>query len=142
EARAPAFETELARLDQHPPDVLRRGLGGAAFAARDRTIRKRAIERAAQDEPASRELAELLVEEPLRFARRFGRLLADYWRAAFADEWRSVEPALRASVTEDRRLIARTGIWPMLARMPRDCRIDPFRLELSRACSEEQSIAV
>ena len=140
--RASAFEAELAGLERHPPDMLRRGLGGASFAARDRATRERAIARAAADDLASRELAELLVEEPLRFARRFGRLLADYWKAAFAGEWRAVESTLRASVTEDRRLIAHAGIWPMLARLPRDCRVDPSRLELGRECSEERSIAV
>jgi DNA-binding transcriptional ArsR family regulator len=140
--RTLTFEAELAGLVQQPPHALRRGLGGASFAARERSVREHAIGRAAEDEPASRELAALLVEEPLRFARRFGRLLADYWRAAFADEWRAVEPSLRASVAEDRQLIAGAGIWPMLARLPRDCRVDPFGLELHRECSEERSIGV
>jgi DNA-binding transcriptional ArsR family regulator len=140
--RPPVLEAELAGLERHPPDALRRGLGGAPFATCDRSIRERAIGRATEDDPASRELAELLVDDPPRFARRFGRLLADYWRAAFADEWRAVEPSLRAAVTEDRRLIARAGIWPMLARLPRDCRVDPLRLELHRECSEDRSVAV
>jgi DNA-binding transcriptional ArsR family regulator len=140
--RPAALEAELDGLDRHRPDELRRGLGGAAFAARDRSTRELAIGRAVEDEPASREPAQLLVEDPLRFARRFRRLLADYWRTAFADEWRVVEPSLRASVAEDRGLITGAGIWPMLARLPRDCRVDPFRLELSRECSEERSITV
>src|SRR5215813_2839164 len=50
-ARPGPLEAELAGLQEYAPDALRRGLGRAAFAARDRAARERAIGRAVEDEP-------------------------------------------------------------------------------------------
>ena len=57
-------------------------------------------------------------------------LLSDYWEAAFAAEWRRIEPKLADAVAESGRALASTGIWAVLGRLPPCCRPDPERNEL------------
>jgi DNA-binding transcriptional ArsR family regulator len=136
-----SFATELASLADVSPRLLRAGLGGPTLAATCETNVEALSSQTSAEEPLSRETAMLLVDDPREFARQFGRLLEDYWRASFAEEWRRVEPLLRASVTEEKRLIATAGIWPLLARIPKS-RADPFCRELRVECTVEHTVTV
>ena len=97
---------------------------------------------AAADGEASRELAGLLLADPVEAGRRFAGLLADYWHAAFAAEWGRIEPLLAESVAEAGRLLASSGIWSVLGRLPPRCRADATRGELLIDLPHEHDVVV
>src|SRR5262249_53694115 len=96
-----------------------------------------ALDWAATNEPRSLEAMALLVDDPREFARQFSELVEAYWRSSFVEEWQRVEPLLQDSVAEDRRLIASSGVWPLLGRLPGRCRIAPEAAELQFCCDFE-----
>ena len=108
---------QLARIDRHPARTIREGFGLGPGGLYGET-REQALAWAAANEPGSLEAIALLADDPREFARQYAELVEAYWRAAFAEEWQRVEPLLHDSVAEDRRLIASSGVWPFLARLP------------------------
>jgi DNA-binding transcriptional ArsR family regulator len=135
---ARALDDQLAGIDRHPAQTIREGFGLRCDGPYGGT-REQALAWAAANEPRSAETIALLVDDPREFARQFAELVEAYWRAVFAEEWRRVEPLLRDSVDEDRRLIAGSGVWSLLARLPRRCRIAPEKAELQLVCDVESA---
>jgi DNA-binding transcriptional ArsR family regulator len=131
---ARTLDDQLAGLDRHPERTIQEGFG-LWLHGPSRVTREQVIAWAKTEEPLCVETAALLVDDPREFARQFGEVVAAYWRAAFAQEWRRVEPLLHDSVEEDRRLVARSGVWPLLARLPGGCRVAPEDHELRCVCA-------
>jgi DNA-binding transcriptional ArsR family regulator len=129
---------QLAGIDRLPVRAIREGFGlweGGLYGA----TREEAMAWGEANEPRSVEAIALLADDPREFARQFSELVEAYWRAAFAEEWLEVEPLLYESVAEDKRLIAKSGVWPLLARMPGRCRIAPEKAELHFACGVDSA---
>jgi DNA-binding transcriptional ArsR family regulator len=120
---ARTLRDQLDGIDRLPAQVIRAGFG----FGHDRPCRE------------TREQA-LLADDPREFARQFAELVEAYWRAAFVEEWRCVEPLLHDSVAEDRRLIASSGVWPLLGRLPERWRIAPDETELRYLCDFESAL--
>jgi DNA-binding transcriptional ArsR family regulator len=136
---ARALADQLAGVDRLPAQAIREGFGVRRGGPHGVT-REQAIAWAAANEPRSVEAIALLVDDPREFARQFAELVEAYWRTAFAEEWRRVEPLLHESVDEDRRLIAKSGVWPLLGRLPARCRIAPEEAELQFVCDAESAL--
>jgi DNA-binding transcriptional ArsR family regulator len=130
---------QLAGIDRLPAQALRDGFGLRCDGP-FRGTREQAMAWAAANEPGSVEAIALLDDDPREFARQFVELVEAYWRSAFAEEWRRVEPLLWESVDEDRRLLASSGVWPLLARLPGRCRIAPEEAELRFVCEVESAL--
>jgi DNA-binding transcriptional ArsR family regulator len=130
---ARTIDAQLAGIDLLPPPAIREGFG-LYLEGPDGVTREQAIARAEAQEPLCAETVALLVDDPREFARRFAEVVRAYWRAAFAEEWRRVEPLLSDSVEEDRRLVSSSGVWPLLARLPARCRVVPETEELRVVC--------
>jgi DNA-binding transcriptional ArsR family regulator len=147
----PTYEAELARLTTYPADLLLEEFGRPLYdhggrhgegTYEDPAVRETMRERAETYGAASSRLAELLLVDPLEFARRFVGLLEDYWEVAFADEWQRIEPRLKASLTESKQLLATSGVWSVLGRLPPNCRADRSRRELHIDLPHEHSVDV
>ena len=145
------FELELAGLTAHPPELLLEEFGRPLYdhggrhgsgMFDDPVVRQKVRERAASHGARSGRLAELLLADPQQFAQEFVSLLGDYWEAAFECEWRRVEPELRVSLSESKRLLATCGIWSILGRLPPNCRVEPSRGELWIDLPHEHSVEV
>ena len=135
---AAEFDDELVRIVALDPGVLLAGLGRPLYDHGGRGA-------AAFDEPGAREivlehareygddtvaLARELLDDPSAFATEFCSFLAAYWEAAFGAEWQRVESTLSHAIAEAGRVLAADGIWPVLGRLPGNCRTDPDRDEL------------
>jgi DNA-binding transcriptional ArsR family regulator len=59
-------------------------------------------------------LAELAFESPRELIERFCGMLEAYWSAAFADEWRRIEPEIAASLEHGGRELASVGLYGFL----------------------------
>jgi DNA-binding transcriptional ArsR family regulator len=136
---ARTLDDQLAGIDRLPPQAIRAGFGVRSDGLYGAT-REQALAWATANEPGSLEAIALLVDDPREFVRQFTELVEVYWRAAFAEEWRRVEPVLHDSVAEDRLLIATSGVWPMLARLPGRCRAVPEEGELQFVCDAVDSV--
>jgi DNA-binding transcriptional ArsR family regulator len=136
---ARTLEDQLGRIDRFPPRAIQEGFG-LTLSGPGRVTREQVIAWAEAEAPLCVETAALLVDDPREFARQFAEVVEAYWREAFAEEWRRVEPFLHDSVEEDRRLLARAGVWPLLARLPESCRIAPAEDELRVACDTECTV--
>ncbi|HKD33138.1 MAG TPA: DUF5937 family protein [Gaiellaceae bacterium] len=143
--------SDLGRLTSSPPELLLEEFarplydhGGrhGELIYDDATVRAEVLRQAASYGEPSRRLAELLLADPAAFTERFARLLEDYWQSAFAREWRWVEPLLRDSVAESRQLLATSGIWSVLGKLPAHCRINPAREELEIDLPHEHAVRV
>jgi DNA-binding transcriptional ArsR family regulator len=130
---------QLARIDRHPARTIREGFGLGPGGLYGET-REQALAWAAANEPGSLEAIALLADDPREFARQYAELVEAYWRGAFAEEWQRVEPLLHDSVAEDRRLMASSGVWPFLARLPGKWRIAPEAAELQCCCDVESAL--
>jgi DNA-binding transcriptional ArsR family regulator len=130
------FEDELVRLRALRPALaafeLLRPLydhGGRQRARgrvlRDPAVRALALRRAGALGPAARRAAALLFEDPAALLERFARLLEAYWEAAFAVEWRRIEPKLAAGIASAGRKIARDGVYAFLVQLAPALRVDP-----------------
>jgi DNA-binding transcriptional ArsR family regulator len=148
---AESFEEEVAGIDRLGPELLLEELGRPLFdhggrhgdgVYDDPAVREAMLRHAAADGEASRELAGLLLADPVEAGRRFAGLLADYWQAAFAAEWGRIEPLLAESVAEAGRLLASSGIWSVLGRLPPRCRADATRGELLIDLPHEHDVVV
>ena len=146
-----AFEEELERLCRLPASTLLEGFGRPLFdhgghadehLFDDPRVRDLMLRRAASQSVRSRALAELLLDDPQEFARRFAAMLRDYWRTAFGGEWERVRPLLAESVTESRSVLEHVGVWPALGRLPPHCLIDSTRSELRVDLPHEHTVTV
>ena len=146
---AESFEEEVAGIERLGPELLLEELGRPLFdhggrhgegVYDDPAVREAMLRQAAADGEASRELAGLLLADPVEAGRRFAGLLADYWQAAFAAEWGRIEPLLAES--EAGRLVASSGIWSVLGRLPPRCRADATRGELLIDLPHEHDVVV
>ena len=127
------FESELARIADYSPEVLLDTFGGCQLQQDDDDGSLERLVRCSSDKKSARQNAELLLGDPAEFVRRFIGLLETYWDTTFRAEWERVEPYLRRSIAEDQELVATAGIWPLLARLPQRCHVDPLgnRLTIS-----------
>jgi len=87
-------------------------------------------ERNAAELGADPKLVRLIFDDPSKLARTFSTLLADYWSAAFAREWRRIEPQLARAVVDAGRTMARDGVYGLLGTLSRRLRVYPEREEL------------
>ena len=148
---AESFDEEVARIETLGPELLLEELGRPLYDHGGRHgegvfdgpgVRETMLRRAAADGEASRELAGLLLDDPVALGRQFAGLLGDYWRAAFEVEWERIEPLLAASVAEAGRTLAASGIWAVLGRLPPRCRADAAREELLIDLPHEHDVVV
>lgn len=132
------FEEELAFVRSLEPDDAAfefvRPLwdhGGDRDPARlrDPAVRERAERRGAAL-GADPKLVRLIFDDPPRLARAFSTLLADYWSAAFAREWKRIEPHLARTVAEAGRTMAHQGVYGLLGSLSRRLRVDEEREEI------------
>jgi DNA-binding transcriptional ArsR family regulator len=134
----------------HVPDVFLPTADGAAedFAGELAAFRAQAPEdlRAALSRPLHDHGGDpervLWDEDPVAFAESLADVLERYWVAAFEAEWERIEPVLARSISAAGRLLLISGVWPVLGRLPPQCRIDPAAGELVVDLPHEHSVAV
>jgi DNA-binding transcriptional ArsR family regulator len=131
------IETEVERLRALRRDVVAFELlrplydhGGGRRPARrrilaDQRVRDLALRRARRLGPEAHRAAALLFDDPRALVERLTGLLESYWEAAFADEWRRIEPRLAEGVGEAGRRIAADGVHRFLLSLAPQLRIDP-----------------
>ncbi len=150
-AQNESFESELARLSTHPPELLLEEFGRPLYDHRGRygegiyndpTVRETMLRRSTIYGESSHRLAALLLADPATFTQQFVDLLEDYWQLAFAREWRSAEPRLRRAVTESELLLATAGIWSVLGRLPPHCRANRAQRELHIDLPHEHAVDI
>ena len=108
---------------------------------RDARVREH-VDRRAAGLGADAALARLIFESPRELAARFVDLLADYWDAGFAEEWRELEPQLADTVGDAGRRIAGDGVYAYLAGLSPQLLIDASRRELRRDLPHEHTVEV
>jgi DNA-binding transcriptional ArsR family regulator len=149
--RTETFESELDRLSAYSSELLLEEFGRPLYdhggrhgegIYDDPTVRETVLEHATMYGEPSRRLVELLLADPARFTQEFVAFLEDYWQTAFAREWRWVEPALGDSVAESERLLASSGIWSVLGKLPPHCRANPAHGELHVDLPHEHAVEV
>ncbi|MER7759217.1 DUF5937 family protein [Streptomyces sp. NPDC097619] len=93
------------------------------------------------DEARAARLAEVLTDPTAVLAEALA-VLEDYWEAAFAEEWRRIEPGLYEAIARAGQRIAHQGVLPMLRALVPHVRIDPARrtLYLDRPHDHELSV--
>ena len=133
---AESFDEEVARIETLGPELLLEELGRPLYdhggrhgegVFDDPAVRETMLRHAAADGEASRELAGLLLDDPVEARAAVRRPAGDYWQAAFEAEWERIEPLLAESVAEAGRTLAASGIWAVLGRLPPRCRADATR---------------
>jgi len=95
----------------------------------DPGIRELALTRA-REYGGDPELAALLFDAPSELAALFTSLVADYWTAAFAEEWELIEPRLGEAVAEAGAEIRRSGIYGLLGSLMPRLKVDAERQEV------------
>jgi DNA-binding transcriptional ArsR family regulator len=70
------------------------------------------------------ELAKLAFDSPRRLIERLCGMLEAYWTAAFAAEWRRIEPEIVASIEYAGRELASVGIYGFLDSLGLEVRVD------------------
>jgi DNA-binding transcriptional ArsR family regulator len=124
------FQDELGRLrgDAVALDLLRtlhdHGGRGRRRLLADAGVRAAALKRAGTLGRGAQRAARLLFDDPPAFVERFAQLLEGYWAAAFADEWRRLEPRLAESVAAAGRQIAAEGMYPFLVGLAPQLRVE------------------
>jgi DNA-binding transcriptional ArsR family regulator len=137
------FEQDLQNLEQHDAETLAldflRPLVDHAGKRDARLLSKPKVRRHALGQAdrhgASPELVALIFDDPAELGRRFAALVADYWEAAFADEWARIEPRLTEAVSQAGREIAVDGFYAFLHGLSPRLRVEPeleqFGLDLA-----------
>jgi DNA-binding transcriptional ArsR family regulator len=127
------FEQDLEAFSQHDAETLAfdflRPLydhGGRRDSAllRNPKIRDHALSRCKRH-GASAELVALIFDDPAELGHRFAGLLADYWEAAFAEEWARVEGPLTEAVSQAGREIAVDGFYAFARGLSPRLRVEP-----------------
>jgi Family of unknown function (DUF5937) len=91
---------------------------------------------------ASPELVSLVFDDPAELGRRFAALLADYWDAAFSDEWARLEPQLTDAVSQAGREIAVDGLYSFVRGLSPRLRVDPEREEFGLDLPHDHRVQV
>ena len=139
-ARVRALDAELVAFEFLRPLHDHRGDRDPA-QLRDSRIRTRTLASAARlgGDP---ELAALLFDDPAELREQFLVLVADYWDAAFADEWSRLEPLLADAVAASGRLIARDGVYALLRTLMRSLRVDEHAEEFGLDIPHDHRVEV
>ncbi|MDX6476881.1 MAG: hypothetical protein QOH95_2392 [Gaiellaceae bacterium] len=87
-------------------------------------------------------LALLLFDDPGALLERFLEVLAEYWNAAFAEEWERLEPLLAEAVVDAGRQVAAGGLYSLFAGLSRKLRVDPAREEIGIDIPHHHRVAV
>jgi DNA-binding transcriptional ArsR family regulator len=127
------FEQDLRNLEQQDAETLAldflRPLYDHAGKRDARLLRNARVRRHALAQAgrhgASAELITLIFDDPAELGRRFAALVADYWEAAFADEWARIEPRLTEAVAQAGREIAVDGLYLFLRGLSPRLRVEP-----------------
>jgi DNA-binding transcriptional ArsR family regulator len=141
----PAFEAELGQLDSLPTELValefsRPLRGGTASrdpaALSDKRVREEITVAAAALTRPARQLALLLLDDPVRLLQRFQALLHDYWEHAFEAEWSRIEDSLADAVSAAGHDIAARGVRAALRGVSAELRVsqadDAVSLSLAR----------
>jgi DNA-binding transcriptional ArsR family regulator len=88
------------------------------------------------------ELAGLMFESPRALADRFAGLLADYWEAAFAEEWHRLEPRFARTVAEAGGRIAGDGVYTYLTGLSAQLLIEPGKHEIRRDIPHDHTVEI
>jgi DNA-binding transcriptional ArsR family regulator len=151
DGRTDSFEDELTRIVSVDASLLLEEFGRPLYDHGGRHgegVYERPEVQAAMYELASVQgegavaLVRLLLDDPAEFAGRFCKLLAEYWRAAFASEWERIEPRLAESVAEAGRQLASGGVSAVLGRLPARCRLDRERAALLVDVPHEHDVTI
>jgi DNA-binding transcriptional ArsR family regulator len=126
-----SFDSDLERLLALDDETLRYEFT-APFAGQtaishgyspdDEQWRAVALENAAAAGVA--QLARLAFDSPRRLIERLCGMLDAYWAAAFAAEWRRIEPEIAASIEHAGRELASVGIYGFLDGLRLEVRVD------------------
>ena len=108
----------------------------------DPRVRESVVRSAAFHGPETVRVARKLLEDPAAVTGRLVRLLERYWEAAFADEWRRLEPRLAAAVTEAGRQIADHGVYALLVGLAPQLRVDVRGAEFGIDVRHEHRVEV
>src|SRR5215204_653775 len=127
------FEQDVRILEQHDAETLAldflRPLYDHAGKRDPRLLRNAKVRRHALAQTdrhgASPELVALIFDDPAELGRRFAALVADYWEAAFADEWARIEPRLTEAVSQAGREIAVDGLYAFVRGLSPRLRVEP-----------------
>jgi DNA-binding transcriptional ArsR family regulator len=142
------FEDELAQLERLDDTTVALGFLRPLWDHRgerdevlleDVRIREH-VARRAEYFGADPGLAGLIFESPDALVRRFAALLSGYWKAAFAQEWESLEPRLAETVSEAGQRIAGDGVYAYLTGLSPQLLIDPTRHEIRRDLPHEHTV--
>jgi DNA-binding transcriptional ArsR family regulator len=145
-----AFEDELQALERLDDETLALGFLRPLYDHRgerdpelleDERVREHVAARA-QAVGGDLELAGLIFESPSALTGRFATLLADYWEAAFEEEWAALEPRLADTVAEAGRRIAADGVYVYLTGLSPQLLIEPRKREIRRELPHEHTVEV
>jgi DNA-binding transcriptional ArsR family regulator len=132
-----SFEAELAEFLELDPETIALDFSRPMWdhtGMRDTTHLQtpevqRHIGRAAARMGADPELAALVYTDPAELAKRFAEFIASYWDAAFASEWKRMEPLLAQTVGETGLRIATGGFYDFVGTLSLKLRVDAEREE-------------
>jgi DNA-binding transcriptional ArsR family regulator len=150
EAELRSFEEELAALTSRDETTLaleflrpvydHAGHRDARLLSRA-DVRREALANAAALGSGA-DVASLIFDDPRRLAREFAELVAEYWQAAFAQEWERLEPRLAAAVSDAGRRIAADGLYAFLRGLSPRLRVDPAREEFGLDVPHDHRVEV
>jgi len=92
------------------------------YSPEDEAWRATALERA--EAAGVSALARLAFESPRKLIERFCGMLEAYWSAAFANEWRRIEPEIAASLEHGGRELASVGLYGFLESLGLGIRVE------------------
>jgi len=92
--------------------------------------------------PSSVPVLELLFDDPPAVAGRLAKMLGAYWREAFAEEWRRVEPQLAETVSAAGRDLADRGLYPFLLGLSPYIRVDAEAHEFGKDVPHDHTVEV
>jgi DNA-binding transcriptional ArsR family regulator len=104
-------------------------------------VRKRIVH-SARLAGGSPKLATLIFEDPPALADRFANFLAEYWEAAFRDEWEALEPLLAEAISDAGRRMAGEGLYAFLHTVSPQLRFDQSREELGVDLPHQHTVDV
>jgi DNA-binding transcriptional ArsR family regulator len=107
---------------------------------RDASLLENAEVRAAVAERS--DFAAAIFDDPQALLHELSSLLADYWAAAFADEWERLEPGLARTVSEAGAAIARHGLYAYLKGLSPSLLIDADQRELRRRIPHDHTVEI
>jgi DNA-binding transcriptional ArsR family regulator len=138
-----SFEEELDALARL--DATTTGLGFLRLfwdhgGDRDPSLLENAEVRAAVAERS--DFAAAIFDDPRALLHELTSLLADYWAAAFADEWERLEPDLARTVSHAGTAIARDGLYAYLKGLSPSLLIDADARELKRKIPHDHTVEI